>query len=119
VPSSDSLEKEVLNNHQQPVAANIHKFPLIRREEVGPRINPVCSHSNNLQKVEAILFVKDNIVPAIPYCPTHNRYTNADSSFSIPINPIKPITKHISNIRRWWDIIRKMDHMPNNANKRA
>jgi hypothetical protein len=31
VPPSSSLEKEVLSNHQQPVAANIHKFPLIRR----------------------------------------------------------------------------------------
>jgi hypothetical protein len=48
-------------------------------------MNPMRSHLNNLQKVEAILLVKDNIVLAIPYCPTHSRYANADSSFSIPI----------------------------------
>jgi hypothetical protein len=33
VPPSSSLEKEVLSNHQQSVAANIHKFPLIRRAD--------------------------------------------------------------------------------------
>jgi hypothetical protein len=47
---------------------------------------------NNLQKIEAILLVKDNIVPAIPYCPTHHRYANANSSnISIPLSQLPNI----------------------------
>jgi hypothetical protein len=52
------LEKEVLCNHQQSVTANIYKFPLIRWEKVGPKMNLVRSHLNNLQKIEAILLLK-------------------------------------------------------------
>jgi hypothetical protein len=78
-------------------------------------MNPVRSHTNNLQKIEIILFAKYNIVATIPYCPTHSRNANANSSFSILISPIQPITKHISNICRWGDIKSKVDHTPNNA----
>jgi hypothetical protein len=40
-----------MSNHQQPIATNIYKFPLIRQEDAGPKMNPMCNHSNNLQQI--------------------------------------------------------------------
>jgi hypothetical protein len=82
---SGSLEIKVLSNHYKPAAANSHGLPLIHQEDIGPLMYPMRSHSNNLQKVETSLFVKDNIVSTMTHCPTHNRNTHADSSLSCKI----------------------------------
>jgi hypothetical protein len=34
---------------------------------------PLCSHTNNLQKVEIRLFVKDNVISAMPNFPTDSQ----------------------------------------------
>jgi hypothetical protein len=56
LPSS-SLKKEI-NNHQQPVAFNSYKLPLIHWEEVGLYMNPVRSQPNNLQKIVSFCLLK-------------------------------------------------------------
>jgi hypothetical protein len=58
MPPPSSLEKEILSNRQQPVASNNHMLPLIHQEEVRPKMDPVCSQSNNLQKIESFCLLK-------------------------------------------------------------
>jgi hypothetical protein len=88
MPPSSTLEIELLSNHHQSAATNSHGIPLTHQEDVGPWMYPIRSHSNNLQKIETGLFVKDNIVLTIPNCPTHSRNPHTDSSFSIFVYPV-------------------------------
>jgi hypothetical protein len=74
---------------------------------------------NNLQKICLLLFVTNNIIPASPNRPTYCRNTDSNMSLINFSNPIQPITKHISNIRWWWNIVGKIYHAPNNFGKRT
>jgi hypothetical protein len=55
---------------------------------------PMRGHSNNLQKIETGLFVKNNIVLTIPNCPTYSRNPHTDLdlvSLSIPFSQVPNI----------------------------
>jgi hypothetical protein len=53
-----SLGVEVPSDHQQSVASSNHRVPLIRRKKVRPKLNPMSSQVNNLQKGCDIVLLK-------------------------------------------------------------
>jgi hypothetical protein len=117
VSPPSSLEKEVLSNRQQTVAPNIHSLPLILRKKESPLLDPVRRTPNNLQKISSLLSVKNYVIPVCPNRPAYSRYANPYSILIQFMNPIKPITKHISNICRWVYTKSKINHSPNNFGK--
>jgi microcystin degradation protein MlrC len=70
MPSSSRLKKEVLNNHQQSIISNTHIISLILREKESPKLNPMNSLPNNLQKISALLFIKNIIISSSLNGPT-------------------------------------------------
>jgi hypothetical protein len=53
-----SLDVELLTDRRQIVASSNHRFPLIRREEVGQKLNPMSSQADNLQKYVPFFLLK-------------------------------------------------------------
>ena len=98
---------------------SIHKGALLWWEQVRPKMNPVDSPMNNLQKMSSSNFVKHDIISGVPYSPKESTYTNSNTCFRIFIYPIKPMSKHISNSSRWGNIKSEVEKSPNIFHKGA
>jgi hypothetical protein len=77
----------------------------------------MSSPSDNLQKISTSIPVKNDIIAACPYRPTNRGNANVNLLLIGLWYCIQPITKHISNIGWWRNIIREINDAPNHLYK--
>jgi hypothetical protein len=88
-----TLDEDSPNDRHQPSTSNIHKFPLILRQEKGPHVDLISSSVHNLQKLIMTRIVKNNIIAAIPNCPNQRTDPYSNPFLSFFINTVEPSPK--------------------------
>ena len=95
----------------------MYKGSLLQCKEVRPKVNPLDNTVNNLQKINSFWFVKHNVILTIPKSPYKSTNTNANSCFSLSINSIQPMSKHIGYTCWWININGEVTEPPNMPHK--
>jgi hypothetical protein len=65
------------------------------------------------------LFVKDKVIPNMPYCSENGAYAHSNVYFLRFNNTIKPIAKHMCNTQSGRYIKSHINNLPDNFCKRA
>jgi hypothetical protein len=72
-----------------------------------------------MQEINISPFVKHSVVSTVPQSPNQSTRPYSDLCLNYFIYTIEPISKHIRNISRWYNVKSRKDNSPSQTGKRA